>query len=468
MSDILTKDEFFNAALNHIGSYPALAERVAVGDVFVTQHIGAIAQMLAMLSMQIGLGETEAWTKARDSMVLADAAARQIFPYGTAARCNFTVENNGTAAVTINAGRRLLDSRNRVWTVTDGAVINAGRSGDISAMQYNSTQFTHEVSELKSFYQIPIPEPLSDQYLLEVIVRHNDGSLFKHIERFNNVTNGDKVYHLFGDEIMNLYITFGLIDKFGYVPDVGEKFNIELRYTSGDITLKTDSELSFEYVQPNDENVAIFVKDMIQQGADAPNISELREVTRYPSIYDENAVYLGEFQALIERKHNPFMFLSVWNELAEEKARGQSVQNINKLFVSFVKSGVTAAAMQSQIRNTIQMADDSYQVVFVPAIERVIAVTVNMQLKSMYDEADVRQQIVLWLLNQYGRNSLWAKRGGQRINNRNTVRELTQSIPQFADGGSDLSMTFTQPSVILPELFQYVTAASITINNTPI
>lgn len=179
-------------------------------------------------------------------------------------------------------------------------------------------------------------------------------------------------------------------------------------------------------------------------------------------------MYPGEFQALIERKHSPFVFLSVWNEIREEQARGANVNNINKLFVSFIKSGINTTAMQTQIKNTVFMADDSYQLVFVPAVEQAIHIQVALQLKSMYDEGDVSQQIKLWLLNQYGRDSLWAKRGGQRINNRNTVRELTKAIAQFADGGSDLSMVIEQPQNHLPEVFQYVSAASISITNTPI
>ncbi|AUZ05265.1 hypothetical protein ADP71_17380 [Vitreoscilla sp. C1] len=469
MSDVYSKEDFKEAALRMlVGSDTELAERVAMGDVFVIEHIGAIAQMLAMLSSQIGLGETEFWTKARDSMVLADAAARQIFPYGTASKYRFAIHNPQDMATTIHAGRRLLDNRNRTWMVTDGVVVPAKGQAYVEAEQLDEMHFVHTVTEYESFYQIALPQPADNQFLLNVQVNDVAGALFEHVERFSNVLKGQKVWHLHGNEIMDLFVTFGLKDKFGYVPQVGEQIKVTLRYTHGDVVLKQDSELSLEYVQAGEEYLSIYADSQIQAGSDAPNITELREITRYPSIYDENAVYLGEFQALIERKHSPFVFLSVWNEIREEQARGANVNNINKLFVSFIKSGINTTAMQTQIKNTVFMADDSYQLVFVPAVEQAIHIQVALQLKSMYDEGDVSQQIKLWLLNQYGRDSLWAKRGGQRINNRNTVRELTKAIAQFADGGSDLSMVIEQPQNHLPEVFQYVSAASISITNTPI
>lgn len=45
-----TKDEFYQAALAEASNNEILAERIQLGDVTVTQPIGAMAQMLSMLS----------------------------------------------------------------------------------------------------------------------------------------------------------------------------------------------------------------------------------------------------------------------------------------------------------------------------------------------------------------------------------------------------------------------------------
>ena len=78
MSNVYQKSEFYDAATSELssGNYPALSARLALGDVTFTQQLGAMAQMLAMLSYQLGLAEVEPWIKARDNMVLADAAMR--------------------------------------------------------------------------------------------------------------------------------------------------------------------------------------------------------------------------------------------------------------------------------------------------------------------------------------------------------------------------------------------------------
>ena len=54
-----TKDEFYNFALNELSNVETLAERVQIGDVTITQPMAAIAQMMAVLSMQTDLGLSE-------------------------------------------------------------------------------------------------------------------------------------------------------------------------------------------------------------------------------------------------------------------------------------------------------------------------------------------------------------------------------------------------------------------------
>jgi hypothetical protein len=52
-------------------------------------------------------------------------------------------------------------------------------------------------------------------------------------------------------------------------------------------------------------------------------MSVLRDLARYPSVYDNNAVFLGEFDFLVRRNFPTLQFLSVWNESAEEQARAR-------------------------------------------------------------------------------------------------------------------------------------------------
>lgn len=466
MGQIYEKSDFYNAAMSELqqGEYPELAARVAVGDVTITQQMGAIAHMLAMLSFQLGMAEVEPWIKARDNMVLADAAARGVLPLGKAAVYAATVVNRGAATRSLTAGRRLLDNKGQVWVVKNGASVDAGQNAQVQIEQFEARSLPYAVDEARSFYRLPVPLPESGKYLLDVAVRHADGEYFQRAERFNNVAAGERVYHLLADEMMNVFVQFGLVDKAGYIPAAGETLTLELRYTAGDVRLNEATPLDLEYTEDGEEYLDIVSAEQIQAGAVPFSIDELREICGYPSLYDENAVFLGEFAFLLQRHLSPFVFLNVWNERQEEIVRGASLDNINTLFVSFLKDGMATDEAQTQIRRIIARADNSYKVRFVAAVERHIDIDVRLFLAPMHDEAAVRQKITLWLLGRYGRESAWARKGGQRINWQQTVKGLRESIAELQDGISDVSVTVPpQSEADLPEHFRFVSPESIHI-----
>ena len=463
---ILTKQELYNAALTALksGDYPEINARVAVGDVTITQQLAAQAQMLAMLSYQLGLAEVEPWIKARDNMVLADAALRGVLPYAKAACYAANVINQGVHDISLTAGRKLLDNKGRIWEITDGAIIPRGSHAIIHIAQHETTEKIHQVKEEKSFYQINVAPPNSDNYLLDISVKDENGEYFKYAEKFNNVEPNERVYHIIADEMMNIAVQFGLKDIIGYVPKVDEKIIIVTRYTGGNVSLENATPLDLEYLQENEENLIILSGEQIQAGAEPFSIDDLREITNYPSLYDNNAVFLGEFKFIVQRKLSPFVFLNVWNERQEEMARGANVDNINTLFVSFLKDGIQNEEAQNQISRIIHAADNSYRIKFVSTVEQKININIQLTLAPMHDEGSVRKQIKVHLIKQYGKNSSWARQGNQRINWQNTIKYLRENITQLQDGISDIAITIEQTQNTLPETFAYVAEDSININ----
>ncbi|UOO89179.1 hypothetical protein LVJ82_17310 [Vitreoscilla massiliensis] len=459
-----TKDELYNEALNELSNVEALAERVQIGDVTITQPIAAIAQMLAMLSMQTDLGLSEYWTRARDSFVLADAAARQILPFGSAKVFKIAVRNDSTAPLTLLAGRRLLDQRSRLWVVREGVIVPAGGTATLTATQYNEYEFTHTVTESKSFYWIAIPEPEANQSLISMqVIKAATGDEFVHTEKFNNIELDSLVYHVMGDEKLNMYIQFGHMGKFGYTPTIGEQITIKTRQSYTNFTIDIGSQFSLEYSGEKEEFLSFFANEELQAGGGAASISELRELVKFPYLYDENAVYLGEFTQLIQRKMRPFVFLAVWNEAVEESVRGANVNNINTLFVSLLKSNTTMALAQAEITKIIQQADDSYKIKFVGAKEVQVSFNVSIWLSPLHDSVAVSQKIKLWVIENFGRNSTWARRGRQRINISDTTDKLKAAVPELSDGKSDVVINVVDPNVNLPEAFRYVSDTSLKI-----
>lgn len=462
-----TKDEFYQAALAEASNNEILAERIQLGDVTVTQPIGAMAQMLSMLSMQVDLGLAEPWSGSRDSFVLADAAAKQMLPLGQPKIIQVTVNNDFQQPLTLIAGRILLDMRSRQWVIRDGAIIPAQGTGHITVVQYQEKSFIHKVTELKSFYRILIPPPDANQCLISLnVCRTSDNVAFKQSERFNNIDYNEFIYHVMGDEILNLYVEFGLKDKFGYVPGIGEEFKITLQQSYYDFNLEIGSQFSLEYAGDNEEYLNFFATKELKAGSAPPTISEMRELSKYPYIYDENAVFLGEFAQLITRKMRPFVFLSVWNEYTEEHVRGANADNINCLFISFIKDGITQEEACSEISTIIKRADNSYRIKFIPAVENKIQFNIHLWLSPLHDSMAITQKVKLWVLNKYGRLSIWARSGRHRINVSNITKQIKEEITELNDGTSDIVITIKDESLELPEAFRYVDETSLTIATT--
>jgi hypothetical protein len=469
MSDTLTKKDLYDSALQELAAYPELAIRVQAGDTLITQQIGAIAQMLAMVSWQIGVAEVEPWTRARDSMVLADATAKGVMPYAKPPRWRINIKNNSDTTNIIEAGRRLLDTKSRVWQVIDGATVEPRGLASVTAVQRERKTVTHTVTHTGNFYKIEVPPLDMDQYLIAIdVVRKTDQVTFELAERFNNTEPNDTVYHLMSDESMRLWIEFGLAEVAGYVPSLGEQFDVLLHYTYGQTPMSSATPFGFEYSfsSESDKLTELFADTMLDGGAFPPSIVEMREMTSFPAIYDENAVYLAEFQFLLTRKFAPFVFLSVWNEQLEEVVRGASVDNINTLFVSFIKEDISVEQAQANIRRAIDYADGSYKVRFVEAVERHIPIEIRLRLSPVHDFESVKIRIQEILLAQYGRDSQWARRGRNRINWRATGELLKDKITELQDAISDISIVVTDDSLATyPEEFRYVAKESISISN---
>lgn len=460
MSAIYQKADFYNAALDEMrsGDYPLLAARLAAGDVTVTQQIGAMAQMAAMLSYQIGLAQSETWIKARDNMVLADASMRGILPFGKPSVYSANFKNNGSRPIIINAGRRLLDNKGRVWIITRGITVNGGDTQKTTIEQYETRETVHTVTEYKNFYRIPIEKP--NGYIADVKIRHSDGIYFKEQERFANTDADERVYTLMTDEMQNLYAMFGIQGKAGYVANIGEEITVVCRVCESAATLANATSLELEYIGAGDEMLEIFSDKQEKAGEEPPSVSQMRQMTDFPSLYDHNAVFLGEFAFLLNREIGGFDFLNVWNERIEEKARGANQDNVNTLFVSFVKDGAEKGEMQNQIKKAIAKADNSYKVKFVDAQNVEFAATVNMIVSSMHDTENVKRQVIEYLLARYGKKSEWARKGGenQRVNMQDTIKGLRENIAAFQDGIGDVLFRYNMPETRKPEMFCYLTA----------
>ncbi len=466
---MITKDEFMQQIAAVVSNYPAVAQQYQAQDPTLLAQLESIATMLSMLSVEQDIAASEQFIKARDVTVLADAAIKGILPLATPKKVSILVSNPTAGSVTVSAGKTVLDPQGRAYVVETGAIVVGGTAdipgtGAITAVQKSLNQFEHTVTVSEPFYTIQVPQPESGKKLVAVEVKQG-ATVFDHIPDFVNVAIGQKMYHLHTDEQRRLFIKFGAVNIAGYQPSAGEIFTISVTESEGAFDLAAGSQFTIEYiVNPAEAQLKMTLTEVLVAGADPMDINTIREVASYPSIYDESAVYRGNFDYLIRRNMEPVRFLSVWNEQREEEVRGPNIDNINRLFVSILKDGWTQAETEEQAKKIITTADDSYRVTFVAAVTVEIPVTVNAFVSPVYDFAAVQQAIKDLILRDFGGDSPFARRGDNKVQYKKIYNLLEDNVPALQDRNSDLTVTISDGGSTIPEQYRYVSLASLTVN----
>lgn len=479
-----TKSDFLQAIANTIENYPAIAPLYRAGDPRICQSLEAMATMLSMLSSQIETAQTEQFDKTRDGIVLADAAMRGIVPRGTASRVRIKCVNEGEAAFRMDTGRTLIDSNGRYWRVETPATIAAGGTGFVEATQQRFVTTVHTVSGAEPFYAVEIPQADDDSYICSVSVSDANGD-FEYRNRYVANDAGERIYNIEADDRQRLYVRFGYDGVVGWQPAEGAQITLMTGYTNGEITVSYESPFQFETMKSvNDPLVTLTMDEQLSTGGAPISMDVLRDMAKYPAVYQDNAVFIGEFGFLV-RKHFPnLQFLSVWNETMEEQARGPSVDNVNAIFVACLSADgkektltqtgeepvealeITESELtdtQKAIRRLITSADDSYKVRFFTPVISYIKVDVEASVPSAYLTTDVKAQIKELILKTYGKSSAPSRRGNQKIPNRDLNALLKDNIVALQDSGGDFLATVNSDSTFRPERWRFVDESSLAI-----
>jgi hypothetical protein len=192
---------------------------------------------------------------------------------------------------------------------------------------------------------------------------------------------------------------------------------------------------------------------------------------------------------VVRRQYSNTQFLSIWNELVEETARGANVDHINTLFVAVLSAEGNETTLtepnpaspvapttileasytttQRGIKKVIQDADDSYRVKFLTPVRSEIVMTITAVVSTSYVASDVQSKIAEAILAEYGAKAAASKRGGNRPLYKRVYALLKEKIIELADTNADLQVTIAQPiGDYRPELWRYVSAASLTVTVT--
>lgn len=463
---MITKQEFKKAIKNEFLAREETAILYNTGDPRLMQILESQATMLEMVSQQIDLSMAEPFIKAREATVLADAANKGLIFTAKPCTVKLNVENKGDSNINISAGRHLLDAIGRDFITLAPVNITPHSSGFLDAIQISKVVQSHTVSATKPFYGVPITLSDDGSSIYQIQVRVN-GELFSPSYKFNNVLVGDKVFHIESDEFKRLNLKFGSKNVIGVQPQNGDVVDITKVMTFGDINLEAGSDFSFRYIDNDSDNdIKLSLASITKVGTSPVDLATLRELVKYPSIYNENAVYLGEFDLLLRSKFPHLAFLNVWNEAKEEQVRGPNVKNINTLFVSFSlpeEMTIDKSAVETQIKEVIHRADSSYRIKFVDPIIYKIPCTISATISRMYGQKEVQKQIIDCILKSFGKEAFSSRQGRVSIKNKDIADLIRQNVQAISDVRGDFFVQLADTSSSVPEKFSYISEDSIDI-----
>lgn len=483
-----TRDDF-RALIESSGArYPTIDALRRAGDPRILQHLEAMATMLAMYSAQIEVAQAEPFEKVRDSTVLADAAMRGIVRKSSPARVRVLAKNAGGSAYRLDSGRMLLDAQGRTLRVESPVDVPAGGAAAVEALQLRHREVVHIVSGSRPFYAIPVESADDDSTLCGLSVVAEDGE-YEHRSRYVNAWPGERIFHLEVDERQQLHVRFGQDGVVGVQPRDGAQISITAYYSLGAVEFRAGSPMVFDEIRsPADALIELSLDEVLFPGEAPLSMSALRELAKYPSVYNENAVFLGEFDFLVRRHFPSLSFLSVWNESAEEEARGPSWENVNTLFVACLSAEgvepvleevlggpdvqpqrITAlSGTQLQIKQKILEADDSYKVAFVTPVRSKVSAAITAIIPTSYDSGSVREQIRVAMLDAFGEKASAAARGRGVPLYQQVYDLLRKQVPALQVGRSDLYVAIDGGGESArPELWRYVAEDTLVVSVQP-
>lgn len=465
----ITKADLQAIIRDSISQYPDAALRFQAGDQRLLASLDAIATMVAALSQQVEVASAEPFEKVRDATILADGALKGILPMAVPATVSVIVENRSSTPFALQAGRTLLDSAGNLYSVAVPVTIPAGASAQSVLSQRATRAKTFNVTQSTPFLTVEVDPPTDDRFICGISVRRSDGQAFAYTPEFCNVDAGAFIYHVETDELRRLYVRFGYDGIVGHQPAVGEQFVIEVAECNGDVRPDVGSPFALQYTfTPQDSQIVAAMGALLESGSPPMDTATIRELSKYPSIYDASAVYLGEFDFLVRRNVPGLRFLSVWNERIEERVRGASVNNINRLFIAFLPAvGDSEPAVRARISTVINDADDGYSLSYVTPVDVPIIIAIEAFVSVVNDPAAVESQIRAAVLAEYGVDTPAARRGLIEPQYKRLYDRIRRDVAAVADSEADLRVQITvPPGPLLPEQRRAVTASSLTVTVT--
>ncbi|MDO4440575.1 MAG: hypothetical protein Q4B81_00145 [Moraxella sp.] len=471
---MLQRAELETVITGALSDYPDVAERYRAGDPTVSAMLGAITNLVMLLSHDTQANITEPFIKSKDKTIIADAISKGILPVATPCQHRLVVENTGTRTVSLSSGRTIEDSVGRAWRLMSAVSVPAGQSKTVLCEQSHIMEHRHTCQVSESFYWLNLPLA-DDMHLAAInITKPATKTTYRYTPKFMNAKVGEAAYTLVSEDLSSISVIFGDGERCGQTMQAGDELMIKLTHSYGYIDINSLKQASLDTINNGDERHLLLYFErggLVRAGADPLSISQMRLLASFPSTYDQNAVFMGNFDMLI-RQHlmGRIAFMSVWNESVHERYYGASVDNINHLNLAIVaKTSGDQQALENDAKQLIARADSLLdgRVRLKSAADKPYAVEIEGQLAGVHDMDGVKTQIKELLLAKYGKGTIAASYPNLDGFNRQEIAMLIrENVPAFQDRISDFSVKRLQAEAIRPHEWVYLTESSISVTLT--
>lgn len=458
--------------------YPSHYARYMAGDPTISAQIRVMQHILAEFARDVDTSEIEPFIKSKESSILADASNKGILPLCTPCQHYFEIRNSDkTNALFLQSGRIILDGQGRPWRLKQSANVPADSTIEVAAEQSEIREVTYapEITETFHSYTLDLAD---DVYLFMLDVEDQDKNSYGFSTRWMNTAAGDYTITLKTNSRRNIRLEFGDSERFGRTLQAGTELTIRIYESHGDIDVSQLREASLEEVYNSVEQRAIikFKSDgLIKRGANPLTIEQMSLLASYPR-YDENPIFLGDFNSLTLKKFLPRSnYLNVWNEVVEEQYYGANLANINKLFVAVSAKFINEqVSLQSDIALFLGKADKLFSrpnsVIFKAVEERPLQIYITGLLSPVHDINSVKEQIKSQLLSYYGKGKTASCYFIADGFNHQEIGEVLKKIAAFQDRTSDIKLSTEDLSANPPKpnewLFLTEDSIHVDIKNT--
>jgi hypothetical protein len=329
-----------------------------------------------------------------------------------------SIKNKTEKDISLPPGAEVLASDQTAITIVSAIKIPAGETvTQIPVMQRELVSISYDIDSEVEFKTVYLPREITAEVSgLDVYVITGEGSnqqknKWTYNPLFRMSRSDSKHYVMVYKSTEQLGIRFG-DGSMGKMPPAGCSVRIDVWASSGDYTLAEGQKLEAAgNIATYKDSLELITDSVISGGSGTESTEITRNRAMYYVAYDEQVVWGGDYRHFIEGRIGNIAWLNVWGEAKQEELTGFDVRNINRIFFSGHKVGITQAQLEEHILAELETVPNELCKHFEYVAINEMPFTINFVGVLKKDEIieDAEAEIKAVLEEKFGRDSSYFK-----------------------------------------------------------